>query len=127
MKEYRVMELAKELGVGRTTAYRLLQSGTIKAYKRWGNGKKGDVWVVPQKSIDEYRNRYVGQRAKPIVCWYNQSDAEYLSFICSNCKLIVGMKRFINNERMNKKAEEKALHAEISPICPHCKSILKKQ
>lgn len=66
-KEYKALDLIEELGVCRSTAYRLLQKGAIKAYKRYGTSKRGDVWVIPQSALDEYRG-YSEKEQEPLYC-----------------------------------------------------------
>lgn len=60
MKELMVMankavieieDLCAALGIGKNTAYSLLTSGEIDAFKI------GTVWKIPTKSIDEYINK----------------------------------------------------------------------
>lgn len=68
-KEYKATDLIEELGVCRSTAYRLLQRGAIRAYKRWGTSKKGDIWIIPQSALDEYRKRrQIEESDEPYYC-----------------------------------------------------------
>ncbi len=44
-------EFEEKLQIGRTTAYRLLQSGDIKAFKI------GRYWKIPRAAVSEYISR----------------------------------------------------------------------
>jgi len=48
--------LCELMSIGKNTAYNLLTSGEIDAFKI------GTVWKVPVKSIDEYINRKCNER-----------------------------------------------------------------
>lgn len=61
MKERLVMEidgLCEILGIGKNTAYQLLNDQEIDAFK------VGTVWKIPKKSIEEYINRKCNDRKK---------------------------------------------------------------
>ena len=64
MKERLVMEidgLCEILGIGKNTAYQLLNDQEIDAFK------VGTVWKIPKKSVEEYINRKCNDRKK-IMC-----------------------------------------------------------
>lgn len=61
MKERLVMEidgLCEILGIGKNTAYQLLNDQEIDAFK------VGTVWKIPKKSVEEYINRKCNDRKK---------------------------------------------------------------
>lgn len=63
-KERLVMEidgLCEILGIGKNTAYQLLNDQEIDAFK------VGTVWKIPKKSVEEYINRKCNDRKK-IMC-----------------------------------------------------------
>ncbi len=45
---YNVKDLAVALGIGRSMAYNLVRSGTIRAKQ------VGDRWIVPQSAVTEF-------------------------------------------------------------------------
>ena len=47
-----IEQLCEKLFISRTTAYKLLQSGEIKAFKL-------GTWKIPLKSVNEYINQRV--------------------------------------------------------------------
>lgn len=64
MKERLVMEidgLCEILGIGKNTAYQLLNDQEIDAFK------VGTVWKIPKKSVEEYINRKCNDRKK-VMC-----------------------------------------------------------
>ena len=64
MNERLVMEidgLCEILGIGKNTAYQLLNDQEIDAFK------VGTVWKIPKKSVEEYINRKCNDRKK-IMC-----------------------------------------------------------
>ena len=50
--------LCEILGIGKNTAYQLLNDQEIDAFK------VGTVWKIPKKSIEEYINRKCNDRKK---------------------------------------------------------------
>ena len=61
MRERLVMEidgLCEILGIGKNTAYQLLNDQEIDAFK------VGTVWKIPKKSVEEYINRKCNDRKK---------------------------------------------------------------
>jgi len=63
-KERLVMEidgLCEILGIGKNTAYQLLNDQEIDAFK------VGTVWKIPKKSVEEYINRKCNDRKK-VMC-----------------------------------------------------------
>lgn len=61
MRERLVMEidgLCEVLGIGKNTAYQLLNDQEIDAFK------VGTVWKIPKKSVEEYINRKCNDRKK---------------------------------------------------------------
>lgn len=63
-REQLVMEidgLCDMLGIGKNTAYQLLNDGEIDAFK------VGTVWKIPKKSIEEFIDRKCVERKK-IMC-----------------------------------------------------------
>lgn len=64
MKERLVMEidgLCEILGIGKNTAYQLLNDQEIDAFK------VGTVWKIPKKSVEDYINRKCNDRKK-VMC-----------------------------------------------------------
>ena len=51
-------DLCRYLGIGKNTAYNLLNSGEIDGFKLGGS-----VWKVPKKSVDEYIERKCNQNS----------------------------------------------------------------
>lgn len=51
-----VEELMELLYIGKNTAYQLLQSGEIRAFRI------GRVWKIPKEAVSEYIVRMVGER-----------------------------------------------------------------
>ena len=63
-KEQLIMEidgLCGMLGIGKNTAYQLLNDGEIDAFK------VGTVWKIPKKSVEEFIDRKCNERKK-IMC-----------------------------------------------------------
>lgn len=63
-KERLIMEidgLCEMLGIGKNTAYQLLNDGEIDAFK------VGTVWKIPKKSVEEFIERKCKQRKK-VMC-----------------------------------------------------------
>jgi excisionase family DNA binding protein len=61
MRERLVMEidgLCEILGIGKNTAYQLLNDQEIDAFK------VGTVWKIPKKSVEEYIDRKCNDRKK---------------------------------------------------------------
>jgi excisionase family DNA binding protein len=61
IRERLVMEidgLCEMLGIGKNTAYQLLNDQEIDAFK------VGTVWKIPKKSVEEYINRKCNDRKK---------------------------------------------------------------
>ena len=52
--------LCSELGIGKNTAYELLNNGEIDAFKI------GTVWKIPIKGVEDYINRKCKERKKPM-------------------------------------------------------------
>ena len=50
--------LCAELGIGKNTAYELLNSGEIDAFKI------GTVWKIPVKGVEDYIHRKCNERKK---------------------------------------------------------------
>lgn len=48
-------ELCECLGIGKNTAYNLLNTNQIDAFKI------GSVWKIPRKAVDEYINREISK------------------------------------------------------------------
>ena len=46
-------ELCETLMIGRNTAYKLLKSGKLKAFKI------GRVWKIPKRAVSDYINCYI--------------------------------------------------------------------
>ena len=46
-------ELCETLMIGKNTAYKLLKSGKLKAFKI------GRVWKIPQRAVSDYINCYI--------------------------------------------------------------------
>lgn len=68
VKERLVMEidgLCDMLGVGKNTAYQLLNDGEIDAFK------VGTVWKIPKKSVEEYVERKCKERKKEMCVLAN--------------------------------------------------------
>lgn len=64
VKERLIMEidgLCEMLGIGKNTAYQLLNDQEIDAFK------VGTVWKIPKKSVEEYIDRKCNERKK-IMC-----------------------------------------------------------
>lgn len=64
VKERMIMEidgLCEMLGIGKNTAYQLLNDGEIDAFK------VGTVWKIPKKSIEDYVERKCNERKK-VMC-----------------------------------------------------------
>lgn len=60
-KEQLIIEidgLCEMLGIGKNTAYQLLNDQEIDAFK------VGTVWKIPKKSIEEFVNRKCNERKK---------------------------------------------------------------
>lgn len=55
-----IEELCNTLGIGKNTAYNLLTSGELDAFKI------GTVWKIPIKSVEEYINKKCNERK--IMC-----------------------------------------------------------
>ena len=53
--------LCEILGIGKNTAYQLLNDQEIDAFK------VGTVWKIPKKSVEEYINRKCNDRKK-VMC-----------------------------------------------------------
>ena len=107
-KEYKALDLIEELGVCRSTVYRLLQRGAIKAYKRWGTSKRGDVWVIPQSALDEYRGIKNEAIHAPHVEVITVHGRKYLTVDCVVCGTPL-----VSSVDLN--ADE-----QIPNYCPHC-------
>ena len=63
-REQMIMEidgLCDLLGIGKNTAYQLLNDGEIDAFK------VGTVWKIPKKSVEEFINRKCKERKK-VMC-----------------------------------------------------------
>ena len=63
-KEQLIMEidgLCEMLGIGKNTAYQLLNDQEIDAFK------VGTVWKIPKKSVEEFINRKCNERKK-VMC-----------------------------------------------------------
>lgn len=56
-----IEELCGTLGIGKNTAYQLLNSGEIEAFK------VGTVWKIPRSAVMDYINRKCDERKK-IMC-----------------------------------------------------------
>lgn len=54
-------QLCECLGIGKNTAYELLNNNEIDAFKI------GSVWKIPKKSIDEYIDRKCANRKTQMV------------------------------------------------------------
>lgn len=64
VKERMIMEidgLCEMLGIGKNTAYQLLNDQEIDAFK------VGTVWKIPKKSVEEYVERKCNERKK-VMC-----------------------------------------------------------
>lgn len=64
VKERMIMEidgLCEMLGIGKNTAYQLLNDQEIDAFK------VGTVWKIPKKSVEEYIERKCNER-KRVMC-----------------------------------------------------------
>lgn len=64
VKEQLIMEidgLCEVLGIGKNTAYQLLNDQEIDAFK------VGTVWKIPKKSVEEFINRKCNERKK-VMC-----------------------------------------------------------
>jgi len=59
-KVYSIGELCTVLDIGRNTAYDLLNSGEIRAFKM------GTTWKIPIVSVDQYLNNQCDKYAKSI-------------------------------------------------------------
>ena len=60
-REQLIMEidgLCEMLGIGKNTAYQLLNDQEIDAFK------VGTVWKIPKKSVEEFINRKCNERKK---------------------------------------------------------------
>lgn len=55
-------ELCECLGIGKNTAYELLNNNEIDAFKI------GSVWKIPKASIEEYINRKCNSNKKIEMC-----------------------------------------------------------
>ena len=53
-----VEELMELLYIGKNTAYQLLQSGEIRAFRI------GRVWKIPKEAVSEYIVRMAGEKGK---------------------------------------------------------------
>lgn len=65
VRERSIMEidgLCEMLGIGKNTAYQLLNEQEIDAFK------VGTVWKIPKKSVEEYINRKCDEQRKKIMC-----------------------------------------------------------
>ena len=63
-REQMIMEidgLCEMLGIGKNTAYQLLNDQEIDAFK------VGTVWKIPKKSVEEFINRKCNERKK-VMC-----------------------------------------------------------
>lgn len=63
-REQLIMEidgLCEMLGIGKNTAYQLLNDQEIDAFK------VGTVWKIPKKSVEEFINRKCNERKK-VMC-----------------------------------------------------------
>lgn len=63
-REQMIMEidgLCDILGIGKNTAYQLLNDGEIDAFK------VGTVWKIPKKSVEEFISRKCNERKK-VMC-----------------------------------------------------------
>lgn len=58
-------ELCEILGIGKNTAYQLLNDQEIDAFK------VGTVWKIPKKSVEEYIDRKCNERKK-VMCEINK-------------------------------------------------------
>lgn len=68
-KEQLIMEidgLCEVLGIGKNSAYQLLNDGEIDAFK------VGTVWKIPKKSVEEYIDRKCNERKK-VMCEITKS------------------------------------------------------
>lgn len=64
VRERLIMEidgLCEMLGIGKNTAYQLLNDQEIDAFK------VGTVWKIPKKSVEEYIERKCNERKK-VMC-----------------------------------------------------------
>ena len=64
VRERSIMEidgLCDMLGIGKNTAYQLLNDREIDAFK------VGTVWKIPKKSVEEYIDRKCNERKK-VMC-----------------------------------------------------------
>lgn len=64
VREQLIMEidgLCEMLGIGKNTAYQLLNDQEIDAFK------VGTVWKIPKKSVEEYIDRKCNERKK-VMC-----------------------------------------------------------
>ncbi len=52
-----VEELMEVMYIGKNTAYQLLQSGEIRAFRI------GRVWKIPKDAVREYMGRMVGRKS----------------------------------------------------------------
>lgn len=65
VRERSIMEidgLCEMLGIGKNTAYQLLNDQEIDAFK------VGTVWKIPKKSVEEYIDRKCNEQRKKIMC-----------------------------------------------------------
>jgi excisionase family DNA binding protein len=51
-----VPELMEHLCIGKNTAYELLQSGELKAFRI------GKVWKIPRRNVEEYAMKQLGEQ-----------------------------------------------------------------
>ena len=68
-REQLIMEidgLCEVLGIGKNSAYQLLNDGEIDAFK------VGTVWKIPKKSVEEYIDRKCNERKK-VMCEITKS------------------------------------------------------
>ena len=131
-KEYTIEELTKELGICKMTAYKLLRNGRIKARKKYGTTKKGDTWLIPQSSVDEYREQRISRCAYPKIMWIETkcencgNERANIIVSCSNCNASLYNKSYNATDMIDQITEEEKAIQEISAYCPVCKANIKK-
>ena len=131
-KEYTIEELTQELGICKMTAYKLLRNGRIKARKKYGTTKKGDTWLIPQSSVDEYREQKISRCAYPKIMWIETkcencgNEGATIIVTCSNCNAVLYNKSYNANEPIDKTEAEKIAIKETVERCHVCKAKIKK-